>query len=94
MRQAGVPSGLVQTYDRVFQDPHLLARDFFPDAPHPKLGAVRQLGSPIRMSAAPTAMKRAGPLLGEHSLEVLAELGYTREEADQLLQAGTIRIPR
>jgi formyl-CoA transferase len=92
--QAGIPCGVVQTYEQVFQDPQLLARDFFPEAEHRKLGPVRQLGSPMRMSGAPTPMKHAGPLLGEHSLEVLAELGYTREEAGQLLQDGTIRIPR
>src|SRR5262249_30402046 len=54
--EAGVPCGLIQTYDQVFSDPHLLARGFFQDAPHAKLGPVRQLGSPLRLSETPTVM--------------------------------------
>ncbi len=94
LQEAGVPCGLVQTYDQVFRDPHLLARGFFPEAPHAKLGPVKQLGSPMRMSTTPTRMRCAGPLLGEHSVEVLGELGYTHEETRRLLEAGTIGAPR
>ena len=88
---AGVPCGLLQTYDQVFNDPHLRARGFFQDAPHKKLGPVKQLGSPMRLSDTPTQMARAGPLLGEHSTEVLRELGYSQQEIRQLHGAGVIR---
>ena len=91
--RAGVPCGLLQTYDQVFNDPHLLARGFFPDAPHGKLGPVKQIASPMRLSETPARMVRAGPLLGEHSAEVLAELGYSDEEIDKLARAGVIREP-
>ncbi len=93
LEKAGVPCGLLQTYDQVFHDPHLNARGFFPDAPHKKLGRVKQLGSPMRLSETPVQMRRAGPLLGEHSAEVLAEAGYSQQEIDQLAQAGVIRGP-
>src|SRR5207244_1750413 len=43
LERAGVPCGLLQTYDQVFNDPHLNARGFFPDAPHTKLGPVKQV---------------------------------------------------
>src|SRR5919201_213502 len=43
--EAGVPAGPLQTYDQVFHDPHLEARRFFQDAPHTRLGPVKQLGS-------------------------------------------------
>jgi formyl-CoA transferase len=89
--EAGVPCGLLQTYDQVFHDPHLEARGFFPEAPHRRLGAVKQIGSPMRLSETPARMVRAGPLLGEHSAEVLREIGYTGEEIGALLQAGVIR---
>src|SRR5256885_9833430 len=59
----------LQTYDQVFDDPHLNARGFFPEAPHRKLGKVKQLGSPMRLSDTPVRMRRAGPLLGEHRSE-------------------------
>jgi formyl-CoA transferase len=90
---AGVPCALLQTYDQVFHDPHLTARGFFPRAPHPKLGDVEQIGSPMRLSETPPRMARAGPLLGEHSAEVLAELGYSQEEIRRLAGAGAIRAP-
>ena len=92
LQEAGVPCGLLQTYDQVFNDPQLVARNFFPDAPHTKLGPVKQVASPMRFSETPTVMNRAGPLLGEHSAEVLGELGYTQEEVRRLNGAGVIGI--
>jgi crotonobetainyl-CoA:carnitine CoA-transferase CaiB-like acyl-CoA transferase len=90
---AGVPCGLLQTYDQVFHDPHLEARRFFPDAPHSKLGPVKQVGSPMRLSDTPARMVRAGPLLGEHSAQVLAEVGYSQEEIRRFASDGVIRMP-
>src|SRR2546428_94410 len=62
-------------------------------APHSRLGPVKQIASPMRLSETPTRMARAGPMLGEHSAEVLAELGYSREEIGKLARAGVIREP-
>jgi formyl-CoA transferase len=88
---AGVPCARIQTYDQVFNDPHLVERGFFPQAPHKKLGPVKLVGSPMRLSETPARMDRAGPMLGEHSAEVLAEAGYSQEEIRRLTQAGVIR---
>ena len=85
---AGLPCGPIHTFDRVFNDPHLNARNFFVDAPHPTLGAVRQVGSPMRFSATPARIERAGPLLGGDSAEVLRGIGVSDEELDGLLRDG------
>ena len=90
---AGVPCGPIQTYDQVFNDPHLAARGFFSEAPHAKLGPVKQIGSPMRLSETPPRMRRAGPLLGEHTAEVLRELDVPEEEIRRLHASGVIRTP-
>jgi len=54
---------------------------------------VKQVGSPMRLSETPPRMARAGPVLGEHSAQVLAELGYSQEEIRRLATDGVIRIP-
>ena len=81
---AGVPCGAIQTYDQVFNDAHLAKRAFFWDGGHPTLGAVRQLGSPMRMAETPTRRGSAGPSLGQHSAQVLAELGYSADQFKEL----------
>ena len=74
--EAGVPCAPIQNFGQVFTDPHLLARQYFWDAPHARVGKVRQLGSPMRFSQTPTRRDAAGPLLGEDTAALLDELGY------------------
>jgi crotonobetainyl-CoA:carnitine CoA-transferase CaiB-like acyl-CoA transferase len=80
LEEAGVPCAPIQTYDQVFSDPALEARDFFWDAEHPALGPVRQLGSPMRFSRTPVRRGNAGPPLGSSTDAVLAELAETAGE--------------
>jgi len=93
LQAAGVPCAPIQDYGQVFNDGHLLARDFFWEAPHPTLGAVRQVGSPMRFSETPTRRQKAGPLFGEDSEAVLRELGYGAEEVGALVTDGVIKTP-
>jgi crotonobetainyl-CoA:carnitine CoA-transferase CaiB-like acyl-CoA transferase len=79
--EAGVPCAPILDYGQVFTDAHLLARNYFWDAPHQKVGPVRQLGSPMRFSRTPVRRDTAGPVLGEDSADLLAELGYGPAEA-------------
>ncbi|MBC5810541.1 MAG: CoA transferase [Candidatus Eremiobacteraeota bacterium] len=92
LQEVGVPCGLLQDYGQVFTDPHLKARNMFVDAPHAKLGPVKQIASAMRFSRTPTRMTAAGPLLGEHSREVLGELGLSDDETQRLLTAGIAAV--
>jgi crotonobetainyl-CoA:carnitine CoA-transferase CaiB-like acyl-CoA transferase len=88
LRAAGVPCGEIQDYAAVFNDPHLLARDFFVDLEHPRLGTVRALGTPLRFGSSRARIERGGPLLGEHTREVLAEAGCLPDEIARLVSSG------
>lgn len=90
LHEAGVPCGDIVDHGSVFTDPHLEARGFFVDLRHPTLGQVRSLASPVRLGRTPARLERAGPLLGEHSREVLASLDYAASEIDTLVTAGVV----
>ena len=83
----GLPCGPVNTYDQVFADSHLQARDMVLETDHPTLGRLKTLGTPIKMSETPPVAGRRAPLLGEHTRDVLAEVGYTDAEIAGFLEA-------
>jgi len=78
----GVPAGPLHDYARVFADPHTQARHMVETVEHPVEGRVRTLGFPIKMSATPPAVRRAPPLLGEHTPEVVGALDHGTEPWD------------
>jgi formyl-CoA transferase len=92
LRAAGVPCGEIADYGDVFADPHLVARGFFVDLPHRRLGTLRGLGSPMRLERTPLRHARGGPLLGEHTADVLHELGCTDGEIAQLKRDGVVSL--
>ncbi len=88
---AGVPCGKINDLAAVFADEHLAERGLFVDLPHPVLGTVRAIGSPLHLSETPPVMRRAAPLLGEHTREVLKEAGIARADIDALFASGGAR---
>jgi formyl-CoA transferase len=87
---AGVPAGPINTYPEALADPHALARGMVVDLEHPGAGPIKALGVPVKLSDTPGAVDRAAPLLGEHTAEILTELGYTEMEQRQLRDRGVI----
>lgn len=90
LEEAGVPCGAVNTYPDVFAHPHTLARDMMQEIDHPVGGRIKQLGPAVKCSGTPARIHRRAPLLGEHTSQVLAELGYTPEQIDALTKEGVI----
>ncbi|MEN4753258.1 CaiB/BaiF CoA-transferase family protein [Pseudomonas sp. Ps21-P2] len=86
---AGVPCGPINDVAQVFADPHVQFRCLQVELPHALGGTVPQVASPIRLSATPVEYRRAPPLLGEHTLEVLTGLlGIPDAEVIALRQRG------
>jgi len=87
----GVPSGPINTLDRVFADPQINARGMRVKIPHALGVDVEYAGNPIKFSESPVDYPRAAPLLGEHTDEVLGEwLDLDADAIAALRQSGTV----
>jgi crotonobetainyl-CoA:carnitine CoA-transferase CaiB-like acyl-CoA transferase len=86
---AGIPCGPINDIAAAFASPQAQARAMTVDVEHPVLGAVRQVGLPFTLSGTPASIRTAPPLLGEHTAEILAGLGYDAA-AIRLLAAGGV----
>jgi crotonobetainyl-CoA:carnitine CoA-transferase CaiB-like acyl-CoA transferase len=88
---AGVPCGPINDVAQVFADPQVQFRGLKVELPHALGGSVPQVASPIRLSATPVEYRRAPPLLGEHTLEVLTGvLGLSDTDVTTLREAGVL----
>jgi crotonobetainyl-CoA:carnitine CoA-transferase CaiB-like acyl-CoA transferase len=90
---AGVPCAPIADYGQVFTDDHLNQRGYFWDAPHPTLGPVRQLGSPMRLSRTPPRQDSAGPQLGAGTRAALEWAEIPGPEIDALIESGVAADP-
>ena len=90
MEAAEVPGGPVYGFEQALADPHVAARKMVVEIDHPKIGRMKTLGLPIKSNGELTEIRRPAPLLGQHSAEVLAELGYADEEIEAMFAGGTV----
>ena len=80
----------LQTPLEVTRDEQAIANDYFSDWDHPTYGPIRLLNNPIKLSETPAENRCKAPELGEHSDEILTELGYSQEEIEELRKTGII----
>jgi crotonobetainyl-CoA:carnitine CoA-transferase CaiB-like acyl-CoA transferase len=83
--EAGVPAAPVNTIDRVFQNPQVLARNMVVEINHPKCGRIKNVGNPVKQPPLPDGPYEPPPLLGQHTEEILnGLLGYSQADIVRL----------
>jgi crotonobetainyl-CoA:carnitine CoA-transferase CaiB-like acyl-CoA transferase len=89
---AGIPCARVNNFKEVFDDPHIVARRVVSDVDHPRLGKMKAVRNPVLLDRDGPDLHRPSPMLGEHSEEILRELGYAPSAIAELVAAGATRL--
>ena len=90
LEKAKVPCGAINDLAEVFADPQVQAREMALAVAHPLNDTLRLVASPMKLSATPVQVRRAPPLLGQHTDEVLTELGLGSDERSRLRERGVV----
>lgn len=90
LRGVGVPCGRINTVKEALMDSHFIERGMIVELDHPMLGIVKSLATPVHLSDTPLVYYRHPPTLGEHTDEIVQELGYTKEQILAMREQGAI----
>src|SRR5258708_40051509 len=90
---AGMPCSAVNTVSDLPDNPQVKARQAIVQYDYPELGPIKAAGNPIKLSDAPFAVRRLSPRIGEHTVEIMREAGYSDAEIAALRDANAIALP-
>src|SRR5690606_14854931 len=86
-----IPCGPVNKFSDILNDPHVLEREMVVKVPHDEWGMLEMLGIPIKLSRTPGQVHSVPPKLGEHTEQVLKNLGYDEMEIEALEASGAVK---
>jgi crotonobetainyl-CoA:carnitine CoA-transferase CaiB-like acyl-CoA transferase len=87
---AGMPCSAVYKVSEVMANPHTSARGAVVEVDYPGIGPVKSANNPIKLSDAPVSVRRKAPAVGEHTVEIMREVGYSDAEIASLREARAI----
>ena len=90
LEAAGVPAGPIYDLERVYDDPQVRSRDMIVETEHPIAGRVSNIGIPVKLSETPGRFRNPAPTLGQHTDEVLRQLGRSNDEIAELRSEGVV----
>ena len=94
LMEAGVPCSRVNNMQEVFENPHIQARKVIEEVEHPTMGRVKSVRNPVLFDEGSPTIRRAAPLLAQHTAEILRELGYDEARIAALAAAGTVMLAK
>jgi crotonobetainyl-CoA:carnitine CoA-transferase CaiB-like acyl-CoA transferase len=92
LMEAGVPGARVNNFQEVFEHPQIKARGVVQEVEHPRLGTMKVTRNPVLLDHGGPDIARPAPMLGEHSQQILAELGYDAAAIQKLILSGVTKI--
>ena len=94
LMQTGVPCSLVNDYKEVFDNPHIKARNVLQEINHPVMGKMPAVRNPVLFDANSPTIRLPAPLLGQHSAEILRELGHSDAQIAEFAKAGVVMLAK
>ena len=90
LEDAGVPAGPIYNIEQVYEDPQVRAREMVVETDHPVAGRTSSIGIPVKLSDTPGRFRKPAPTLGQHTDEVLKQLGRSADEIAILRSHGAV----